>query len=147
MGSDPSGMKLFALFQHDDELRDTPRAGFRLLRGLKAQDHGVAVLTVERRVEVAGGRVGIKRQLKVFRHRRATGGIVSRVPPPIGLGAFHFGDSAGLHPARCGEACDLLAVDLRPQAAARTRRELWKRRVRILGLGLTVNPAVAERFV
>src|SRR3712207_6189807 len=117
------GVELLLLAQHPRVLTDASCPRLRTLSVLDLVQDRVPVPAVERGEELSGYLVLLELSPQIVRHRRGALRIVSRIPPPIGLGPLYLPQPGGLHLAPLDELGSLLAVDLRPLAPRSTRRE------------------------
>src|SRR5437763_5190944 len=142
-----SGLRVDRLagLQHRDELRESARAGLRLLGVLQAVEDRVAVLTAEPEEELLRLRAGGELTLEVVGNGDSALALVGRLPAAVRLRALDLGEACRAHPAGGDEALGLLAVDLRPPAPRLSRREPLEEVVLVERLALAVDPPEAER--
>ena len=137
----------FAARQHPDKFFDLGGARFRLIGVVNAVENCVAVGAGERGEESGGWRVFVESDLKIVRDRGLALGRVGGLPSAIGFGALYFSMSGGMHAALGDQLLGLGPVDFRPFAAGRARGKSNQPELAVVGLKLTVDPAVAERGV
>src|SRR5262249_28952820 len=140
-----SGIYLFLLLQHADELLDAlrPRLGF--LGGMNPVENRVTVAAVQRGEEGSRLRVAIQFGLKIVRDYGLAWRSVSGVPPPILPRVLHRFQAGRLHLPALDQLLRLLRVDFRPDAFRAARRELLQPGGFVITLLLAVYPSIAQR--
>src|ERR1700681_2387720 len=106
-----------------DEPCNTLGARLRLLRRLPAVKDCIAVRAVECLEESSRASVSRKCGNEVCGHTRGTCSVVRALPPSVTLRALHLSETRHLHRASGNQYLRLRAVDLRPRALSRARRE------------------------
>ena len=91
-------------------------------------------------------RAGIERRLKIVGYCRILL-TVCGLPASVGLCPINFGLAGRSHAPFVDQSLDVVAIDLRPRAAKTTRRKRLEEKICIIGLFLTIDPAVAQGHV
>jgi len=140
-------MKRLVRGAHRHECGDPLRARFRPLRSRHSVENRIAIRSIECLEEFAGSTVSLERFSEVVRHGRRLRTVVRVGPPPITFGALNLSETRCLHSAACDERLGLAAVDFRPRALRRSRREPLQPGGVVKRPLLAVDPSPAKRGI
>src|ERR1700737_184418 len=137
-------MNFLIPFEHFDELPNLAGACLHLLQGLESEENRIPVLPVESLKEGLRARICIQCCLQITRYTSPTWRIIGVSPAPIFFGTLHRFQPRWLHSPAFDQRQSLPPVDLRPDAAARTRTKLLQPRLIRVAIFLSVNPSVTQ---
>src|SRR4051812_2674239 len=116
-------MKRLVRGAHRHECGNPLRARFRALRSRHPVENRIAIRSIQCLEEYAGSVIALERFSEVVRHGRRLRTVIRAGPPPITFGALNLSETWCLHSSACDERLGLAAVDFRPPALRRSRRE------------------------
>src|SRR5690349_10708027 len=137
-------VEFFTLFEHCNTFLNTRSAHFRVLCGSNTPDECISIRLVQRFEEAFGTLGLVERGCEIRGNCGVLLRFIGHIPSTISLRSLNLFQTWLSHSPCFKKRFNLLDIHPRPQAFWPTRRKLLQVVCLVVGLALTIYPAIAQ---